>query len=59
MTIEERIEKANAMVQNYWDMVEIAKDVGDTSDEEYWMCKWKASCDIYEIITGTEWKISK
>lgn len=59
MTIEERIEKANAMIQKYWDMTEYAKERGNVREEEYWRYKLAAACNIYEIITGTEWKISK
>ena len=56
---EMSIEEANSKVQYYWDMMELAKDVGNVSDEEYWMWKWSGACDIYEIITGTDSKISK
>lgn len=59
MTIEERIEKANERVQNYWHMMEIAKEYGCESDEEYWMHKWSAACEVYEIITDEKWLQSK
>lgn len=55
MTIEERIEKASARVQNYWHMMDIAKEFSNESDEQYWMYKWAAACEVYEIITGTKW----
>lgn len=59
MTIEERIEKANARVNNYWNMMIIAGKYADSSDEEYWMHKWSAACEVYELITGTTWTPNK
>lgn len=59
MTIEERIEKANARVNNYWNMMNIAREYGNSSDEEYWMYKWSAACEVYELIAGTTWKPDK
>lgn len=59
MTMQERIEKARERVQNYWDMQEIATQFSNQSDAEYWMYKWAAACEIYEIITGTKWVQSK
>ena len=56
MTIDERIEKANEKVNNYWNMMNIARKYGDSGDEEYWMYKWAAACEVYELITGTTWK---
>ena len=55
MAIVERIEKANARVQNYWNMMLTAKELGNEDDEKYWMYKWAAAAEIYEIITGTKW----
>lgn len=57
MTMQERIEKARERVQNYWEMMDIARQFGNTSDEEYWMYKWAAACEVYEIITGTKWHL--
>lgn len=56
MTTEERIEKANAWVNNYWNMLNIAREYCDASNQEYWMNKWSAACEVYELITGTTWK---
>lgn len=55
MTIEERIEKANERVKHYWNMMLTAKEFGNEDDEDYWMYKWAAAADIYEIISATKW----
>lgn len=55
MTMQERIEKARERVQNYWEMMDIARQFSNVADEEYWMYKWAAACEVYEINTGTKW----
>lgn len=56
MTIEERISKANNVVQNYWDMMKTAKEFGNKDDAEYWMVKWAGACEVYDLITGSKWE---
>ena len=36
-------------------MMDIARQFSNVADEEYWMYKWAAACEVYEIITGTKW----
>lgn len=56
MTMQERIEKAHGIVQKYWDMMCVARKFGNEDYEKYWLHKWSAACEVYDIITGIEWK---
>jgi hypothetical protein len=59
MTIEERIEKASARVDHYWNKLSKALECNNEADVKYWMSKWASSAEIYEIITGKKWSCIK
>ena len=59
MTIEKRIEKASAMVDNYWNKLSKALECNNEAEAKYLMYKWFAAAEIYEIITGKKWSCIK
>lgn len=54
MTNQERIANANYKINEYWDLMNRA---AENNDElyDYWLAKWAAAREIYEVLTGERW----
>lgn len=54
MTNQERIASAKYKINEYWELMNRA---AENNDElyEYWLAKWGAAREIFEILTGEKW----
>lgn len=54
MTNQERIANAKYKINDYWDLMNRA---AENNDElyDYWLAKWGAAREIFEILTGEKW----
>lgn len=55
MTIEERTAKAKEKINEYWDLMDYAVEHNNDELYDYWLAKWAAAREIYEILTGERW----
>lgn len=55
MTIEERIAKADKIINWYWGMMNSAIMSNSNELYDYWLAKWAAAKEIFEVLTGGKW----
>ena len=50
--------KANAKekINVYWDLMNGAAENNNDELYDYWLSKWAAAREIYELLTGERWK---
>ena len=56
MTIEERIANAKEKINEYWDLIDRALKTNNDELYDYWLARWAAAREIYEILTGERWE---
>lgn len=56
MTNEERIATAKGKINFYWDLMAHAVESENDELYGYWLAKWAAAREIYEVLTGERWK---
>lgn len=56
MTNQERIANAKYKINDYWDLMNRAAENNNGELYEYWLAKWGAAREIYELLTGERWK---
>lgn len=54
MTNQERIANAKYKINDYWDLMNRAVENNDEL-YDYWLAKWGAAREIFEILTGEKW----
>lgn len=55
MTKEERIANAKYKINDYWDLMNRAAENNNDELYDYWLAKWAAAREIYEVLTGEKW----
>lgn len=59
MTTKERIANANEKIQDYWDLMAMTVETNNYELYDYWLAKWGAAREIYEVLTGEKWYSNK
>lgn len=55
MTNQERIANAKYKINYYWDLMNRADENNNAELYEYFLAKWAAAREIYEVLTDTRW----
>lgn len=55
MIDEERIASAKGKINFYWNLMNNSVERGNDELYDYWLAKWAAAREIYEILTGERW----
>lgn len=55
MTMEERIARADEKINSYWKNTLLAEDIDNSELHSYWLARWGAASEIYEILTDKKW----
>lgn len=55
MTNQERIANAKYKINGYWDLMNRAAENKNDELYDYWLAKWAAAREIYEVLTGERW----
>lgn len=59
MTNQERIANADEKIRFYWKLMANAFESNNEELYDYWLAKWAAACEIYEILTDEKWNSIK
>lgn len=55
MTNQERIANAKYKINDYWDLMNRAAEINNAELYDYWLAKWGAAREIFEILIGGKW----
>ena len=55
MIDEGRIANAKSKINDYWDLMNRAAENNNDELYDYWLAKWAAAREIYEVLTGGRW----
>ena len=59
MTMLEKIACADEKIKSYWELMGNAADNNNEELYDYWLAKWAAAREIYEILTDKKWDPTK
>ena len=59
MTMQERIANADEKIRFYWELMGHAIESNNEELYDYWLAKWAAAREIYEILIDEKWNPTK
>lgn len=59
MTMQERIANADEKIRFYWELMGHTTESNNEELYDYWLAKWAAACEIYEILIDEKWNPTK
>ena len=59
MTMQERIANADEKIRFYWEFMGRAIESNNEELYDYWLAKWAAAREIYEILIDEKWNPTK